>query len=288
MHEIALGRLRILTVVERAGPTPATWLFPDATPDAVARHRAWLAPHFADGDGRLLQSIHAFVVRAPDLTVVVDTCVGNDKDRGGRKPFHMMQTSFLDDLRATGVSPESVDVVLCTHLHVDHVGWNTRLDNGRWVPTFPRARYLFARAEWEHWAGEASEDTRRIMADSVAPVLDAGLADLVDADHRVSDELWLEPTPGHTPGHVSVRLGSRGEDAVITGDLMHSPIQMAEPGWASHFDRDPEQARKTRRAFCERYADAPVTVLGTHFNHPTAGHIVRHAEAWRFVAEAAR
>ena len=282
MQPVTLGRLRVSAVVERAGPTRPTWLLPDATPEAVERHREWLAPHFLDGDGRFLQSIHTFAVTGLGLTMLVDTCVGNDKDRGGRRPFHMMHTAFLDDLRAAGVPPEAVDVVLCTHLHVDHVGWNTRLEDGRWVPTFPRARYLFARREWEHWSSEPDADTRRIMADSVRPVLDAGLAELVDAEHRVSDEIWLEPTPGHTPGHVSVRLRSAGAEAVITGDLMHHPVQMAEPQWASAFDSDPDQARKTRREFCERYAGAPVTVLGTHFHHPTAGRIVRHAGAWRF------
>ena len=131
----------------------------------------------------------------------------------------MMHTAFLEDLRAAGVPPESVDVVLCTHLHVDHVGWNTRLEHGRWVPTFPRARYLFARREWEHWSTEPDPDTARIMADSVAPIVEAGLATLVDAEHRLSSEIWLEPTPGHTPGHVSVRLRDGDADAVITGNF---------------------------------------------------------------------
>jgi glyoxylase-like metal-dependent hydrolase (beta-lactamase superfamily II) len=282
MEDLALGRLRVKVVVETAGPTRPTWLFPAATPDALGRHHAWLAPHFLDGEGRLLQSVHAFVVRTPDLIALVDTCIGNDKDRGGRRPFHMLRTGFLDDLRAAGVAPEAVDVVICTHLHVDHVGWNTRLDSGRWVPTFPRARYLFARREWEHWTSEGDEGTKRIMADSVAPVLDAGLARLVEMDHRVSGEIWLEPTPSHTPGHVSVRLASDGAEAVITGDLMHHPVQVAEPTWQSNFDTDPDTARETRRAFCARYADRPVTVLGTHFHHPTAGRIVTHGPTWRF------
>ena len=285
MQPLTLGRLRISAVVERAGPTRPTWLLPDATPEAVERHRQWLAPHFMDDKGRFLQSIHAFVIQAPGFTALIDTCVGNDKDRGGRAPFHMMQTTFLGDLRAAGVAPESVDLVVCTHLHVDHVGWNTRPDNGRWVPTFPRARHLFGRVEWEHWSSENADDTKRIMADSVTPVLDAGLADLVAMDHRVSSEMWFEPTPGHTPGHVSVRLASGGAEAVITGDLMHCPVQVAEPDWGSHFDSDPEQARKTRRAFCERYADTAVAVLGTHFHHPTAGRIVRHGSTWRFVTQ---
>ena len=282
MHPIIVGRLRISAVVETAGPTRPTWLLPDAVSDAVERHRDWLAPHFLDDKGRFLQSIHAFVVQGSDLTVLVDTCVGNDKDRGGRRPFHMMRTGFLDDLRAAGCAPEAVDVVICTHLHVDHVGWNTRLEDGRWVPTFPGARHLFARRDWEHWSAERDDDTKRIMADSVEPIVDAGLARLVEMDHRISSEIWLEPTPGHTPGHVSVRLSSDGVDAVITGDLMHHPIQMAEPQWASSFDTDADQARTTRRDFCARYADSAVTVLGTHFHHPTAGRIVRHGDAWRF------
>jgi glyoxylase-like metal-dependent hydrolase (beta-lactamase superfamily II) len=154
MRPLTVGRLRTSAVVERAGPTRPTWLLPDALPEAVERHRRWLAPHFLDDRGRFLQSIHSFVVQAPDFTALIDTCVGNDKDRGGRPPFHMMRTAFLDDLKAAGFPPESIDLVLCTHLHVDHVGWNTRLDHGRWVPTFPRARHLFARREWEHWSAE--------------------------------------------------------------------------------------------------------------------------------------
>jgi len=286
MQPVTVGRLRISAVVERSGPTRPTWLLPDAVPEALERHRRWLAPHFLDDKGRLLQSIHAFVVEAPDVRMIVDTCVGNDKDRGGRAPFHMMRTTFLEDLSAAGFPPESIDVVLCTHLHVDHVGWNTRLESGRWVPTFPRARHLFTRSEWEHWSSEEDDDTKRIMSDSVQPILDAGLATLVAMDHWITSEIRLEPTPGHTPGHVSVRLSSTDADAVLTGDLMHHPVQMAEPEWATPFDTDADQARKTRREFCARYADTPVTVLGTHFNHPTAGWIVRHGNAWRFrVAE---
>ena len=282
MHPLTIGRLRVSAVVERSGPTRSTWLLPDALPEALERHREWLAPCFLDDKGRLLQTIQAFVIEAPGLRVIVDTCVGNDKDRGGRAPFHMMQTTFLDEFAAAGFPPESIDLVLCTHLHVDHVGWNTRLEGGRWIPTFPRARHLFTRREWEHWSHEEDVDTKRIMADSVRPVLDAGLATLVAMDHRISPEIWLEPTPGHTPGHVSVRLQSGDAEAVITGDLVHHPVQMAEPQWATPFDSDADEARKTRRAFCQRYADSSVAVLGTHFAHPTAGRIVRHGDAWRF------
>ena len=155
--------------------------------------------------------------------------------------------------------------------------------DGSWRPTFPNARYLLGRVEWEHWKKEEGDELNGVaIADSVRPVFDAGLVDLVEMDHRISGEIWLEPTPGHTPGHVSVRISSRGEDAVITGDLMHHPCQMARPQWGSSFDSDADQARETRRAFLERYADGPVLVIGTHFAAPTAGRIVRDGEAYRF------
>jgi glyoxylase-like metal-dependent hydrolase (beta-lactamase superfamily II) len=277
---VDVGRVRIENVVEWVGPTRPTWVLPDATKEAVAGHRDWLQPHFMDERDRFLMSIHAFVVRAPGLTMLVDTCVGNDKPRAN-PTWSMMQTAFLADLAAIGVAPEAVDLVLCTHLHVDHVGWNTRLVDGRWVPTFPRARYLFGRTEWAHWSTVLEAETPTIMADSVRPVIDAGLADLVEMDHRISPELELEPTPGHTPGHVSLRVRSGGQEAVITGDLMHHPVQCAEP-WASSFDTDAAAARATRRAFCARSADSRRLVLGTHFAAPTAGRIVRHGDAWRF------
>src|SRR5213083_3357110 len=174
MHPIELGRLSVVAVVERAGPTRPTWLLPDATPEAVERHRSWLAPKFLDDKGRFLQSIHSFVVQASGLTLLVDTCVGNDKDRGGRQPFHMMHTAFLEDLAAAGFPPESIDVVLCTHLHVDHVGWNTMLVDRRWVPTFPKARYLMHRAEFEYWRGwRAGKAQIAVFEDSIRPVAEA-------------------------------------------------------------------------------------------------------------------
>jgi glyoxylase-like metal-dependent hydrolase (beta-lactamase superfamily II) len=281
MDPIKIGRLRISRVVERAGPTRPTWLLPDATPEAVELHRGWLAPHFLDESGTFLQSVHSFVVEAPGLTVLVDTCIGNDKPRRQRH-WHMQRTSYLTDLAAAGFPPESIDLVLCTHLHVDHVGWNTRFQAGEWVPTFPRARYLFERTEWAYWAKQDGDEYGPIIADSVRPIVEAGRADLVASDHRLGDELWLEPTPGHTPGHVSLHLASQGEEAVITGDLMHAPIQCAEPDWNSHFDSDPDSARETRRAFLERYGNRDVLVLGTHFHTPSAGHLVRAGRGWEF------
>ncbi|MFN0123437.1 MAG: MBL fold metallo-hydrolase [Blastocatellia bacterium] len=280
MNKWQIGAVTITRVVENEGPTRGTFLFAEATPENILRH-AWLQPHFATPDGKLLSSIHAFVIESAGRRIVVDTCVGNDKPRAVRG-WHMLQTRFLDDLAAAGFPRESIDTVLCTHLHVDHVGWNTMLVDGRWVPTFPNARYLFAQTEWEHWAAQAAHPEGDIMGDSVRPVIDAGLCDLVQMDHRLANEIFLEPTPGHTPGHVSVRISSEGADAVITGDLMHHPVQCGEPDWGSNFDTDTMAARRTRREFLARYADGPVLTLGTHFAAPTGGYIKRDGDAWKF------
>jgi glyoxylase-like metal-dependent hydrolase (beta-lactamase superfamily II) len=275
-----IGDVRVTRVIETEGPMPAGFLYADARPEKIAQH-AWLRPHFLAEDGRLIGSIHAFVIESQARRIVVDTCIGNDKPRP-QKHWNLRQGRFLEDLAAAGFARESIDTVLCTHLHVDHVGWNTMLVDGRWVATFPRAKYLFGRKEWAHWSKENDNPERVVMDDSVRPIVEAGLAELVEMDHRLTAEVRLEPTPGHTPGHVSVRIGSRGAEAVITGDLMHHPVQCAEPGWANRFDVDPDAARATRRAFLERHAGRPVLVLGTHFATPTAGHIAREGNAWRF------
>jgi len=277
-----IGAVTVTRVIETEGPMPAGFLYADATPEKIAQH-AWLRPYFLAADGMLIGSIHAFVIESAGRRIVVDTCVGNDKPRP-QKHWNLRQGRFLEDLAAAGFARESIDTVLCTHLHVDHVGWNTMLLDGRWVATFPRAQYLFGRKEWEHWSRETHNPDGDVMGDSVRPIVEAGLAELVEMDHRLTGEVRLEPTPGHTPGHVSVRIGSQGAEAVITGDLMHHPVQCAEPGWANRFDVDPDAARVTRRAFLERYAGTPVLVLGTHFATPTAGHIAREGNAWRFEA----
>ncbi len=284
---IAVGDARISRIEELLMPTSMRWLFPDFPDgrDLVARNRDWLAPHFTNERGHLLQSIHTFGIKVDGLTVVVDTCVGNDKQRpGGAPEWQMRSGPFLDRLSDAGFAPLDVDVVICTHLHVDHVGWNTRLVDGRWLPTFPNARYLFVDREWEHWQAQAREDdaVRILMDDSVRPVIDAGRADLVPPDHRISASLTLEPSPGHTPGHASVRISSDGHDAVLSGDVMHSPVQCAAPDARPLFDHDPVPAREARHTFLERYADSGVLVLGAHFNAPSAGRIERDGAAYRF------
>jgi len=259
-------------------------LFSDADADWL-RQFTWLAPRFITPEGKMIISFQAFVVRTPTRRIMLDTCIGNDRQRRF-EVFTNLHTSFLADIAAAGCPAETIDTVLCTHLHFDHVGWNTRRLEGRWVPTFPQARYLFGRKEFDHLnALQASGDAHAShYGDSIAPILDAGLADFVTTDHRVCDEIWLEPTHGHTPGHVSVRIRSRGEDAVITGDLMHHPCQCTVPDKLANFDDDREQAARTRREFLARVDSRRVLVIGSHFAEPTAGWVERDGKSWKFIA----
>jgi glyoxylase-like metal-dependent hydrolase (beta-lactamase superfamily II) len=281
MQRWQIGDVTITKVVELEALGGMSFILPQAQPEAV-RHLEWLKPHFMDEHGRLRASVHAFVVETPDRRIVVDTCIGNDKDRMPMKNWHRLQTRFLEDLAAAGVPRESVDTVLCTHLHVDHVGWNTMLEGEQWVPTFGRARYLVAESEFAYWRDqEEDEMNRQVFADSVAPVADAGLLDLVAPTHRLCEEVELVPTHGHTPGHVSVRIRSRGEEALITGDFLHHPCQLAHPEWAAAVDFDPVASTETRRRVFEACADTPTLVLGTHFAGVTGGRIVRDGEVYR-------
>jgi glyoxylase-like metal-dependent hydrolase (beta-lactamase superfamily II) len=283
-----IGDVDIARIVEvNAFEDDMKMLLPEeGTPEFVQRFK-WLTPHFATPAGRMLISFQCFVLRSRDRRVMIDTCIGADRQREF-PVFCNLKTTFLQDLEAAGFPPDRIDTVLCTHLHFDHVGWNTHLVNGRWVPTFPNARYLFGRREWEHWQHlERTGGYHDLghIEDSVEPILEAGLADLIGPDHRITDEVWLEPTPGHTPGHVSVRISSRGQDAVITGDMMHHPIQLAVPEAHGNFDMDKALAARTRRAFIERYQDRKALIIGSHFCDPTSGWIVRDGAAWRLALE---
>ncbi len=275
-----VGDVRITRVQELEAPD-LRFVVPELTAENLAEI-PWVGPYRAE-DGLALASIHALVLEVGDRRIVVDTCIGNDKERP-IPAWSRLQTPFLEDLEAAGHAPDRVDTVICTHLHIDHVGWNTRLQGDRWVPTFANARYLLARPEWDHWSEHANRHDQAVLDDSVRPIFDAGLVDLVETDHEVETRVRLVPTPGHTPGHVSVTIDSRGESAVITGDLVHHPSQFARPHWGAVVDVDAEQADQTRRAFMERYADTPTLVIGTHFAGPTAGRLVRDGDAYRLDA----
>jgi glyoxylase-like metal-dependent hydrolase (beta-lactamase superfamily II) len=282
-----VGKVKITRVTEWLPLAKSTDLFEAATPDAVGRHREWASP-FMDDHGNLRMSIHSFVVESEGQRILVDTCVGNDKGRRFLQST-ALRTPFLERLEDAGAPKETVDAVVCTHLHFDHVGWNTEWSGDRWATTFANATYLFGGEEWEYWSKREAQgdpdgleqDRRGAMADSVLPVFEADQAKLVEVDHRLTSEIRLEPTPGHTPGHVSVWISSEGAEAVITGDMVHHPLQIAEPTWCLHADSDPLAAAATRKALFERCATQPILVIGTHFPPPTAGYIVADGKGWR-------
>jgi glyoxylase-like metal-dependent hydrolase (beta-lactamase superfamily II) len=282
-----IGDVELARIVEvNAFEDNISMLLKDETAEFVKQYD-WLRPHFATAEGLMKISFQAFVLRSRGKNVMIDTCIGADRKRE-YEVFCNLKTSFLEDLAAAGFPAASIHAVLCTHLHFDHVGWNTRLVNGRWVPTFPQARYLFGKQEFDHWRQLREtggyHDVEHLH-DSIDPIVAAGLAEYITADYRLTDEVSLFPTPGHTPGHVSVLIQSRGEAAVITGDLMHHPIQLAEPLRPGNFDMDKAQGALTRQAFVERFGDSNVMVIGSHFCDPTAGWVVRDGRGWKLRTE---
>lgn len=282
-----IGDVTMTKIVESHAIIDLPNLMPKATvTDLLAL--PWLQPHFLTPEGRAIISIHALVVDTPTKRIIVDTCVGNGRDRGGDPFFSNLQTSFLQDLEVAGFARDSVDVVLCTHLHLDHVGWNTMWVDGQWIPTFPKARYLLNATEYSHWRERFESSTatgfdkvqQLAFADAVKPVFDAGLVDLVRGTHRICDEVTLVPTPGHSPGHVSVRIVSGGEEALITGDISHHPSQLAHNDWSIALDFDSAQAQATRRRVFSDAAERSILVVGTHWAGATAGKVKRNADAF--------
>ena len=276
-----IGNVKITKVVELETIGHTRFILPLAGTDDI-RQLPWLIPHYATAEGRLKLSIHSLVVETPTRRIVVDTGLGNDKQGRSIPTWNNRQGPFLDDLTAAGFPPDSIDTVLCTHLHVDHVGWNTRLVDGRWMPTFANARYVFGQTEYAYWRDHSTApDKAAIFHDSVAPIVEAGKADLVASDAAISEEINLIPTPGHSPGHVSLHIRSAGEEGLLTGDVAHHPCQMAHLDWSSTADSDPSKSATTRRELFSRFADRPVLVIGGHFD---AGHIKREGDAFKFIA----
>ncbi len=267
-----VGDVKITQVIEVEAGSVIQEVIPEATRENVKQIQ-WLTPHFADAEGNLKALVQAFVIETPDICAIIDTCVGNDKVRKDLPKWSKLHTDFLSQL-AILRRPDSINIVLCTHLHFDHVGWNTMLVDDKWVPTFPRARYLFSKEEFEYWKGRPKseiEDDHAGFIDSVLPVFEAGLVDLISVGQKVSNEISLIPTPGHTPAHVSVLIKSRGEQAVITGDAIHHPCQIARPEWSTTSDNNQSQARASRLALLQRFADTQTLIIGSHFAMPTAG-----------------
>ncbi|SOY97463.1 Beta-lactamase [Cupriavidus taiwanensis] len=294
MRQLQFGDVTIDRVVEQERFwADASWLYPGIDLEVVARHKANLGPLLVHPQTlQLCISFHSYLIRSGGRNILVDTCNGNHKHRPRALWQHQLASdTYLRSLAAFGLTPDDIDVVLCTHLHTDHVGWNTRMDNGRWVPTFPNARYLFSRQEFEHFLELHSSQpdlpvSQGSFADSVLPVVESGLAELVDFDHFVDGDLshgtWIEDTSGHTPGHISVHVKGGGNEAIMTGDVFHHPIVFNEPSLKNTGDWRPDLAMRTRQRLMARCVDAPVTLLSMHFPSPTAGRLHSHHEGFRF------
>ena len=272
MDQWKIGNVLVTRIVEMEVAGGTKFILPDATREACLPID-WMQPNFMDPEGNLIMSIHALVIDTGDKRIIVDTCIGNDKQRN-IPTWSNLQTNFLNDLEEAGYPKESIDLVMCTHLHVDHVGWNTMLVDGEWIPTFPNARYLIAEKEWTYWDANENEDLYGpVISDSVRPVVDAGMVDFVDDHFRLCNEVSLSPTPGHTPGHVSVLINSKKKRALITGDFIHHPVQMTKTDWCSPADFDQKQSQLTRETLLEKYVNQDILIIGTHFATPTAGYI---------------
>lgn len=284
-----IGGATVTRIEEQLGPgsfPPEEYLL-GFDREVLARELHWLAPdHYIPDSDALVTSVHSWLVRTRHHTILVDACSGNHKDRHWWPRFHQLNTPFIERLAAAGVSPEDIDVVMCTHLHADHIGWNTQLKDGRWVPTFPNARYILSRKECEHWdplqnPNGADDPHRRIAyQDSVLPVIEAGLAELVTGPHAIDDELLIENAPGHTPGHILLKLLHPQQGGVFCGDVIHHPIQICAPHWLMRFCEDADQSRKTRRAVLEHCADTGALLLPTHFGAPHVAGIRRSGEVF--------
>jgi glyoxylase-like metal-dependent hydrolase (beta-lactamase superfamily II) len=276
-----VGKVKITKVVELETTGSTRFILPLASNEEI-RKLPWLIPHFANEEGRLKMSIHSLIVETPKHRIVVDTGLGNDKEGRSVPAWNNRNDPFLEKLTLAGFHPDSIDTVLCTHLHVDHVGWNTRLVGGKWVPTFANARYVFGRTEYQYWRDHSADPADVVVFnDSVKPIMDAGKAELIASDARLTDEISMIPTPGHSPGHMSIHIRSDGEEGLLTGDVAHHPCQMAHLDWSSTADSDPKQSVVARRELFSRFADRPVLVIGGHYD---AGHIRRDGAAFKFVA----
>ena len=285
----AVGDLTIHRIIEQETPfLPALEMLPGLTPDLLAENRAWMREAAAlDGQDVLILCFQSYVVKTPHHTILVDSCIGNDKPRPARPLWNMMKSGrFEQGLAAAGLTVNDIDYVMCTHLHVDHVGWNTRLENGRWVPTFPKAKYIMADRELAHWTQKEKDDPAGVpwITDSVLPIVEAKRVQIVKSDFAFNESIQFIPTPGHTIDHYSVLVGRAGQDALITGDMIHSPIQGKYPELGMRADYDSRAAGQTRRKVFDRFCEEATLMCVTHFPSPSTGRVRRWGDGYKFVA----
>ncbi len=284
MASWVIGDVTITRIEEQLGPAgrPSEQYLAGFDREMLARHKGWLVPHhYLPEQDRLVTSIHSWLIRTKHHTILLDCCGGNHKSRPGFPRFHQQNHPYLQRLRDAGVAPQDIDIVLCTHLHSDHVGWNTMLKDGRWVPTFPNAKYLFSRLE--HDLGdprgnpEAEADLQRKYSyrDSVLPVIEAGQAVIVDGEHALDDTLTIVAAPGHTRGHMAMWLASSVQRALFAGDVLHHPLQIYAPHWNSAFCEQPNVARATRMQMLELCVEHRAKLFPAHFGFPHVARVLR-------------
>lgn len=282
MLDFAIDDMTLHRIIDlEAAFLPAREMLPDLTPERLAANRHWLRPDSLDEHDVFKLCYQAFLIRTPYHHILVDSCLGNHKERP-RPEWHLKSNDdFMRSLAHAGVAPSDIDFVMCTHLHADHVGWNTRLENGVWVPTFPNARYVFHRHELEVTQSADASRPSLPYQDSVLPIIRLGRAQIVDDNYALGDHVRLLPTPGHTEGHVSFCFGRNRDELVITGDLLHVPLQMKYPELNFARDIDPALAAHTRRSFLERFCDTDTLCCASHFPSPSVGHIRRWGTGYR-------
>lgn len=280
-----IGEVEIYQLVEMEENKLFNSFIPEAKPENVKKIK-WLTPYFADKDGNLIALVQSFLIKSGSKNILIDTCNGNEKDRPEFKEWGNLKTNFLSNFNDLGLSPGDIDIVACTHLHFDHVGWNTKMENGKWIPTFPNAKYLFSKKEYDYWIAKPEKeliDDYNGIDDSVTPVVKAGLAEFVTDDHSVDKNIRFIPTPGHTPHHISVVIESNGEKAIISGDVLHHPCQMAHQEWTTEADTYPDQTVKTRRKFLKDIVDTDTLLIGSHFANPVAGKVRKSKDSKSYV-----
>lgn len=292
-QEIVLGDVSITRIVEfhgSVGIAPADF-FPEAPEQAWREHGHWLEPDFVDSAADVcVNAVQTWLLRSEGATILVDTGIGDDKERPYAPIWSRRRTGFLDELAEAGVQPQDVDVVVNTHLHVDHVGWNTRLEDRTWVPTFPNATYLLPRRDFDFWNPENGHPSKvgrgnqNVFEDSVAPVYEAGQALLWDDGHTIDGNLRLELAAGHTPGSSVLALASGADRALFVGDLLHTPLQFVSPDTNSCFCEDPAEARATRRRLLGRASDTNALVLPAHLGASGGAEVVRDGDAFAIAA----
>lgn len=292
MWQTRIGDIEVLRVEEMLTPGfDPSFLFPDYEPEVLKQFPQLAEPNFFhEASGKLMSSMHSWLLRVGDRIILIDTACGNQKVRSypAFQRFHMLQLPYLERLAECGIRPEDVTLVINTHLHVDHVGWNTRLEGERWVPTFPNARYIMGRAELAHWRDpegglRVHPMGAEVLADSVDPVIDAGLVDLIDYHEEILPGITVQPVQGHTAGQMAVRVTSCGQTALFTGDSFHQPMQVYRPDWSSRFCEDPALANATRRALFDEAAETNAVLFPAHAGVPHAGRVVRKGERFSFV-----